>query len=395
MKWPTPTFPRSQAAMVGIGCTEYARNSGVSTFALAARAVKAAVADAGLELEDVDGLCTFGPDDTVAPNYLAPALGIANMNFYLDHKLGGSIAQSVVGQAALAVAAGVANCVVVYRALNGFSERGGIGNANSAPRALRAIWDNQYKMPAGYVAAAQEVAMAASTHMARYGTTSEDLGRIAVLSRTNALDNERAVMRTPMTMDDYLASRWVVEPFRLFDCCFETDGAAAVVIVRADHARDLPHRPVLIRGAAWGGGVNLVNNGRTDWATSPATLVAPKLFRAAGLGPEDIDFAEFYDCFTYAVLSQIEGYGFAEPGEVPERLAEGAFDRAGGWLPIQTHGGLLSEGYIHSINHVYEAVEQIRGDAGVRQVEHHDIALVTGQLGYLSGYSSAVILEGA
>jgi acetyl-CoA acetyltransferase len=391
----TTTFPRSQSAIVGIGCTEYSKNSGVSTFALAARAVKAAVADAGLTLDDVDGLCTFGPDDSVAPNYLAQALGIESMNYYLDHKLGGSVAMSVVGQAALAVSAGVANCVVVYRALNGSSARGGMGNASQAPRTLRAIWDAQYKMPSGYVAAAQEIAMAASTHMARFGTTSEDLGRIAILSRTHALDNERAVMRTPFTMEEYLASRWVVEPFRLFDCCLQTDGAAAVVLVAADQAADLPHRPVYVRGAAWGGGLNLVNNGRTDLADSPANLIADRLYRVAGLGPSDIDFAEFYDCFTYTVLSQIEGYGFAEPGTVPGMLADGAFDRATGSLPVNTHGGLLSEGYIHSVNHLYEAVEQIRGDAGVRQVARHDTALVTGQLGYLSGYSSALVVEGA
>ena len=237
--------------------------------------------------------------------------------------------------------------------------------------------------------------MAARSHMVRFGTTSEDLGRIAVLSRSNAVDNERAVMRTPMTLDDYLDSRWVVEPFRLLDCCLVTDGAAAVVIVPTERARDLPHRPVLIRGAAWGGGFNLVNNGRTDLAESPAFLLAEKLYGAAGLGPSDLDLAELYDCFTYPVLSQLEGYGFAEQGGVPAMLADGAFDRDGGGLPVNTHGGLLSEAYIHSVNHLYEAVEQIRGDAGVRQVAAHDTALVTGQLGYLSGYSSALVVEGA
>jgi acetyl-CoA acetyltransferase len=119
------------------------------------------------------------------------------------------------------------------------------------------------------------------------------------------------------------------------------------------------------------------------------------LFAAAGLGPPDIDFAELYDCFTYNVLSQIEGYGFCEPGGVPSMLTSGAFDRTTGSLPINTHGGLLSEGYLHGLNHVYEAVEQIRGDAGGRQVARNDVALVTGQLGYISGYSSAVVLEGA
>ena len=237
--------------------------------------------------------------------------------------------------------------------------------------------------------------MAARTHMLKYGTTSEDFGRIAVLSRTHALDNERAMMRTPMTMDDYLASRWIAEPFRKFDCCLETDGAVAVVLVRADRATDLPHRPVFVQGAAWGGGINVINNGHTDPTDSPARPVAERVYAAAGLGPSDIELAELYDCFTYNVLSQIEGYGFAEPGTVPGMLADGAFDRGSGSLPLNTHGGLLSEGYIHGMNHVYEAVQQIRGDAEQRQVDRHDVALVTGQLGYVSGYSSAAVLVGA
>jgi acetyl-CoA acetyltransferase len=180
----------------------------------------------------------------------------------------------------------------------------------------------------------------------------------------------------------------------MFDCCLETDGAVAVVVVNADRAKDLPHRPVLVQGAAWGGGINLANNGHVDLAESPAKLIAQRLYDAAGVGPSDIDFAEFYDCFTYSVLSQIEGYGFCEAGGVPAMLADGAFDRATGSLPINTHGGLLSEGYLHGMNHVYEAVQQIRGEAQHRQVAKHDVALVTGQLGYVSGYSSAVVLAG-
>jgi acetyl-CoA acetyltransferase len=237
--------------------------------------------------------------------------------------------------------------------------------------------------------------MAARAHMLRYGTTNEDLGRIAILCRSNAIDNQRAMMRQPMTMDDYLASRWIADPFRMFDCCIESDGGVAVVVVSAERARDLPHRPVHIQGAAWGGGINLANNGHADLAQSPAKMIADRLFGAAGLGPSEIDFAEFYDCFTYSVLSQIEGYGFCEAGGVPALLQDGAFDRATGSLPINTHGGLLSEAYIHGMNHVFEAVQQIRGDGGRRQVSKHDVALVTGQLGYVSGYSSAVVLKGA
>jgi acetyl-CoA acetyltransferase len=385
-------FPRGQAAIVGIGCTEFSKNSGVSTFTLATRAIKAAMADAGLKVSDIDGLCTFGTNDSVSPNILAQALGIKSMNFYVDQWLGGSVSMSMVGQAALAVSAGVADCVVIYRALNGRSEMRKNGT-NASPD--RQPWDVQFKMPTGYIVPAQEMAMNARAHMLRYGTTSEDLGRIAVLSRTNALDNDRAMMRKPITLDDYMASEWIAEPFHKLDCCLETDGAVAIVVVNAERAKDLPHRPVLIQGAAWGGGISIANNGYSDIAESPARPIAQRLYASAGLGPKDIDFAELYDCFTYPVLSAIEGYGFCEAGEVPGMLADGAFNRATGSLPINTHGGLLSEGYIHGMNHVYEAVQQIRGDAAHRQVAKNDVALVTGQLGYVSGYSSAAILMGA
>lgn len=386
-------FPRGQAAIVGIGCTEFSKDSGVGVFDLAARSVTAAVRDAGLSLADVDGLCTFGPNDSIPPNLLAQGLGIQSLSFYVDQFYGGSVSLTMLGQAALALAAGVADCVVCYRALNGRS--GTRLNGSSRGGGGRLPWDMQFKYGAGVVAPAQEIALAARAHMLKYGTTHEDLGRIAVLSRTNALDNDRAMMRTPMTMDDYLASRWIVEPFRKFDCCLETDGAVAVVLVGADRARDLPHRPVLVQGAAWGGGITVVNNGHTDLTDSPARPIADRVYAAAGVTADDVEFAELYDCFTYNVLSQIEGYGFAEPGGVPDLLRDGAFDRGTGTLPLNTHGGLLSEGYLHGMNHVYEAVEQIRGDAGPRQVDRHDVALVTGQLGYVSGYSSAAVLVGA
>lgn len=385
-------FPRGEVAIAGIGCTEFSRDSGVGVFDLAARSVTAAVADAGLSLADVDGLCTFGPNDSIPPNLLAQGLGIQSLSYYVDQFFGGSVSLTMLGQATLALAAGVADCVVCYRALNGRS--GTRLNGSSRGGGGRLPWDMQFKYGAGVVAPAQEIALAARAHMLRHGTAHEDLGRIAVLCRTNALDNDRAMMRTPMTMDDYLASRWIVEPFRMFDCCLETDGAVAVVLVRTDRARDLPHRPVLVQGAAWGGGVTVVNNGHTDLTVSPAGPIADRLYAAAGLGAGDIELAELYDCFTYNVLSQIEGYGFAEPGGVPDMLRDGVFDRATGTLPLNTHGGLLSEGYLHGMNHVYEAVEQIRGDAGHRQVDRHDVALVTGQLGYVSGYSSAAVLVG-
>jgi len=364
----------------------------VSVFKLAADAVKKAVADAGLTLADVDGLCTFGPNDSISPNLLAQAIGIESLSYYVDQFFGGSVSLTMVGQASLALAAGVADCVVCYRAINGRS--GARLNGSGRGGGGRLPWDMQFKYSAGVLAPAQEIALVARAHMLKYGTESEDFGRIAMLSRTNALDNDRAMMRKPMTLDDYLASRWIVEPFRMFDCCLETDGAVAIVLTRTDRAKDLPHRPVLVQGAAWGGGITLINNGERDLTDSPARPIAERLYATAGVGPSEIEFAELYDCFTYNVLSQIEGYGLSEPGGVPEMLRDGRFDRSGGTLPINTHGGLLSEGYLHGLNHVYEAVQQIRGEAAHRQVSRHDVALVTGQLGYVSGYSSAAVLVG-
>jgi acetyl-CoA acetyltransferase len=357
--------------------------------------VKAAVEDAGLEVGDVDGLCTYGVNDSIPPNILAQSLGLQSLSFYVDQFYGGSVSLTMLGQATMALAAGVADCVVVYRAINGRSGARLNGSGAGSGGSGRLPWDMQFKVSAGLIAPSQEIAMAARAHMEKYGTTSEDFGRIAVLSRTNALDNDRAMMRKPMTLEDHQASRWITEPFHMFDCCLETDGAVALVLVRANRAADLPHRPVLVQGAAWGGGITVVNNGHTDLTRSPAEPIAERVYATAGLGPSDIELAELYDCFTYNVLSQIEGYGFAEPGTVPEMLKAGAFDRATGSLPLNTHGGLLSEGYLHGMNHVYEAVEQVRGEAGHRQVERHDVALVTGQLGYVSGYSSAAVLVGA
>jgi acetyl-CoA acetyltransferase len=315
------------------------------------------------------------------------------MSYYVDQYLGGSVSMSIIGQAAMAVSAGLADCVVAYRALNGRSEQR--KNGSTVGAGSKMPWDIPFKLSPGAVSPAQEFGMIARTHMEKYGTTNEDFGRLAVMSRNHAVDNERAMMRQPITLDDYLSSPWIADPFRKLDCCLESDGAAAVVIVSAERAKDLPHRAALIQGAAWGGGVNIVNNGVVDLSETPALVISKRLYGNSGMGAKDIDFAELYDCFTYTLLSQIEGYGLAEIGGVPDKVFDGAYDRATGSTPVNTHGGLLSEAYIHGMNHLYEAVQQIRGDAGHRQVAKHDVALVTGQVGYLSGYSSAIMLAGA
>jgi acetyl-CoA acetyltransferase len=379
---------RDQTAIVGVGYTPFSKASGVTTLTLALRAIVAALEDAGLKPADVDGLATFRVGDSVLPMVVAQSLGIRDLRFHLDQFGGGSVSHALVGQAALALHAGVADTIVAYRALNARSgfRMGGTG------RPLVDAVETQYQAPYGYFTPPQQFAMAARAHMARYGTKAEHFGRIAVNQREFARDNERAMMRGPMTLDDYLAARYVVEPFRLFDCCLETDGAVALVLTRSDRAKDLRQKPVLIRGAAWGGGQTLYSNRVWDTTFTAAADMAPRLYAMAGVGPEDFDLAELYDCFTYSVLVQLEDYGFCKKGEAGDFLESGATAR-GGSLPVNTHGGFLSEGYVHGLNHVAEAVSQLRHTAGARQVPDAELALSTAQPGYVAGSTAALVLR--
>jgi len=381
---------RDQVAIAGIGCTEYSKDSGVSTLTLASRAIMAALEDAGLDADAVDGVATFRVGDSVLPAVLTQALGVRDPRWYLDQFGGGSVSHAIIGQAALAIHAGIADTVVCYRALNARSEfrMGGTG------RPLVDAVETQYQAPYGYFVPPQQFAMAARAHMEKYGTTEEQLGRVAVQQRANAVLNERAMMREPISLDDYAAARWVVEPFRLFDCCLETDGAVALVLTSAERARDLKKPPVLISGAAWGGGQTLYSNQQPDTTRSAAADVAPRLFEMAGVGPGDIDVAQLYDCFTYSVLVQLEDYGFCAKGEGGAFVESGATARDG-TLPVNTHGGFLSEGYVHGLNHVYECVSQLRGEAGARQIEGAAVGLSTAQPGYIAGNASALVLRSA
>ncbi len=382
------TSLRDQTAIAGIGYTPFSKASGVTTLTLALRAIAAALDDAGLTPADVDGLATFRVGDSVLPMVVAQSLGIRDLRFHLDQFGGGSISHAMVAQAALALHAGVADTIVCYRALNARSgfRMGGTG------RPLVDAVETQFQAPYGYFTPPQQFAMAARAHMARYGTKPEHFGQIAVQQRAFARDNERAMMRGPMTLDDYFAARYVVEPFRLFDCCLETDGAVALVLTRAERARDLRQTPVLISGAAWGGGQTLYSNGIVDTTRTAAADMAPRLYAMAGVGPSDFDLAELYDCFTYSVLVQLEDYGFCAKGEGGPFVASGATAR-GGSLPVNTHGGFLSEGYVHGLNHVAEAVSQLRHAAGARQVPDAELALSTAQPGYIAGSTAALVLR--
>ena len=379
---------RDRVAIAGIGCTPYSKDSGVSTLTLATRAIMAALDDAGLSADELDGIATYRVGDSVLPAVVAQSLGLRDLRYFVDQFGGGSVSHAVVGQAALAIAAGVAETVVCYRALNARSEfrMGGTG------RPLVDAVETQYQAPYGYFVPPQQFAMAARAHMERYGTTEEQFGHVAVQQRANAAKNERAMMREPIELADHLASRPVVEPFRLLDCCLETDGAVAILLTSPERARDLKKPPVSISGAAWGGGQTLYSNQQPDTTTSSAVDLAPRLFEMAGVGPQDIDVAQLYDCFTYSVIVQLEDYGFCAKGEGGPFVESGA-TRSGGSIPVNTHGGFLSEGYVHGLNHVYECVSQLRGEAGARQVEGAEIGLSTAQPGYIAGNASALILR--
>jgi len=381
---------RDRAALAGVGYAPFSRDSGVSTLSLAVDAITAALDDAGLTVDDVDGLATHRVGDSTPPWVVAPSLGLDDVRWYLDQFGGGSVSHAIVGQAAAACALGLADVIVCYRAINARSEfRMGATGRGSSP-----TWGAQYQAPYGYFAPPQQFAMMARAHMTRYGTSTDHFAQVAVQQRANAVLNPRALRREPITADDHAASRWVVEPFRLLDCCLETDAACAVVVTSAERARDLRKPPVAITAAAWGGGHMFVNEGRRDLTVTGAAALAPRLYAMAGLGPGDIDVAELYDCFTYSVIVQLEDYGFCAKGEGGPFVASGATAR-GGTLPVNTHGGFLSEGYVHGLNHLAEAVQQVRGEAGERQVPGVEVALSTSQPGYVMGSTSALILTGA
>jgi len=381
---------RDASAIVGIGYTDYSKRSGVTTLTLALRAVLNALDDAGLTHRDVDGVACHRVGDSADPALVAQALGVTDLRFIRDVFGGGSSCIAPLDAAATAVATGQARCVVVWRALNARS-----GPRMSSAAAISGLSaDAQYWMPYRHVSAPQQFAMFARAYMHRFGVTAEDLGRVAISQRSHAVLNPRAMMRTPISMDDYLGSRWIAEPLRLLDCCLESDAAVALVVTTRERSRDLRRVPVTISATAFGGGSQLASNHHVDLTDSAAAALAPRLYTAAGVGPEDVDVAELYDAFTPLVPLQLEAYRLCEPGEASGLIADGV-TRLGGRLPVNTHGGHLSEGYVHGLNHVVEAVSQLRGECGERQVAGAEVALTTAQPGINSGLTGAAILTRA
>ncbi|MGV9296123.1 lipid-transfer protein [Amycolatopsis sp. NPDC003676] len=371
-----------QAAIAGIGATEFSKNSGRSEWQLACECVLAALADAQIPVEEVDGFALFTME-TNPEIAVARALGIPQLKFFSRIPHGGGGACAPVQQAALAVSSGVADVVVVYRA---FNERSGHRfGAGPPPFAYTANTDQEYRNwinPYGLLTPAQQEAFLARRYMHKYGATSEDFGRVSVLSRKHAAVNPKAWFHErPITLEDHQSSRMIADPLRLLDCCQESDGGQALVIVSAERARDLPHPPAVIAGAAQGVGpqqISMSSYYREDIDEMPEVqLVAEQLWAQSGVGPEGIDAAILYDAFTPMVLLQLEEYGFCGRGVAKDFIASGALE-LDGRLPVNTHGGQLGEGYIHGVNGIAEGVRLIRGSSVNQPAKSVEHVLVTG-----------------
>jgi acetyl-CoA acetyltransferase len=372
---------RDRCAIAGIGTTDFSRSSGRSDLTLATQASLAAIADAGLEPSDIDGIVRCDMD-LVRSNDLVHTLGLPELNYFSEVGPGGVAPCGMVGQAVGAVLSGQAKNVLVFRSLNGRSgRRYGLSPVTQERVGGGGSFD-EYFLPYGLLTPGQIFALMAQRHMLDYGTTEKDLGHIAMACRARANANPSAQMHDrTLTMDDYLAGRMISRPLRLFDFCLETDGACAVVVTSTERAKDGPQPPALIRAVAQGSlpnpqpGIQFPVLFRESLTTIPAKPTADTLYRRAGLGPADVDVAQLYDCFTITVLLQLEDWGFCPKGEGGAFASSGAIE-LGGTLPINTGGGHLSEGYIHGMNHIVEGVRQIRGQS-TNQVEGAEVCLVT------------------
>ncbi|HEY9524250.1 MAG TPA: lipid-transfer protein [Thermopolyspora sp.] len=381
--FPRPArFARGLTALVGIGATEFSKASGRSELRLAAEAVFAALDDAGLTPADVDGLVTYTQDanEEIA---VARETGIGDLSFFSRVHYGGGAACGTVMQAAMAVATGAATTVVCYRAFNERSgRRFGQPDARLGGEPSSQGLEMSWHVPFGLMTPAAWVAMFAQRYMHTYGVRSADFGRVAVAMRRHAATNPAAwFFRRPITLADHQASKWIVEPLHLLDCCQESDGAVALVVTSVDRARDLRHTPAVISAAAQGsaaGQMMMTSYYRDDMSGLPeVAVVGRRLWAQSGLTPSDIQAAILYDHFTPFVLMQLEELGFCRRGEAKDFVADGGIE-LDGHLPVNPHGGQLGEAYIHGMNGIAEAVRQIRGTSVNQLPNVHNVVVTAG-----------------
>ena len=373
-------------AIVGVGATPYYKRgqSWPQTITeLAGKAILAACEDAGLKVTDIDGIAYYSGAGAGYGNKMDTAdfmetLGIPEIKFTASLTSGGGGSAGSVGLARAAIVAGDANVVVTVMALQQLQNRLG-----SVFAAVPADPINSFIQPSGLSGPGHLMSVLARRHMHMYGTTREHFAEIAMSQRENALNRPKAIMKKPMTKEDYFNARMIAEPLCLFDFCQETDGAVAVITTSIDRARDLKQKPVPIVAAAHGGvrewGRAFAWMGMPDeyFASSGHKPIGDRLYAQAGVTPGDIDVALLYDHFSPMVLMQLEDYGFCGKGEGGAFVESGAIRYKGGSIPVNTHGGQLSEAYIIGMTHLVEGVEQMRGTA-INQVADAELALVTG-----------------
>jgi acetyl-CoA acetyltransferase len=380
---------RGAAAIVGLGITPQGKVFGNTPVGFAADAVRLALEDAGLAREDLDGLL-LNPglawrDQGMGSFQLQQAMGLRDLRLSATMNLGGATACAMIQHACQAIAAGLCHtvaCVFSDAPLRRPAPGGERSSSGSAYGFVRG-WEAAY----GYFGVNAMYALVARRHMHVYGTTQDHLGAVAVAQRRWAALNPLAQMRDqPLTLDGYHASRWIVEPFHLFDCCLVSNGGLAVIVTAADRAGHAARPPVWVRGMAQGH----LGGDPADTLSSGAVLTRGPALAMAGVSLADVDVVELYDCYTFTVLVSLEDYGFCPKGEGGPFAAEHATG-PGGRLALNTGGGQLSSFYMWGMTPVSEAVIQLRGDGGPRQVPAHDVALVSGNGGVLSTHATLVL----
>jgi acetyl-CoA acetyltransferase len=382
---------RARTAIAGLGITPQGKVYGPSAIGFAADALRLALDDAGLRAEELDGLLlnpglSWGPAGQMGSFSLQQALGLHNLRLSATMNVGGATAGAMIMHAAQAIDAGMASvvaCVFSDAPLKPPRREGDGKESSSSAYAFAGDLTAAY----GAFGVNGMYALVARRHMHEFGTTGDQLGAIAVSQRAWAVDNPQAQFHgKPLTLEEYRASRFVTEPFHLFDCCLVSNGGIAVIVTSAERARQLKQPPVYLSGMGQGhpGGDPL------ETLSSGAPLAKQTAFGMAGIGLDDVDFCELYDCYTFTVLVTLEDYGFCKKGEGGP-FVEGGRIGPGGSLPVNTGGGQLSSFYMWGMTPVVEAVAQARGDAGARQAPRCDVVLVSGNGGLLSTHSTLIM----